>query len=30
MTLFKIDSYKKEETIYDIKEQKKITTPNTN
>lgn len=26
MTLFKIEPYKKEETIYDIKEQKKITT----
>jgi hypothetical protein len=26
MTLFKINSYKKEETIYDIREQKKITT----
>jgi hypothetical protein len=26
MTLFKINTYKKEETIYDIREQKKITT----
>ena len=26
MTLFKVDIFKKEETIYDIKEQKKITT----
>jgi hypothetical protein len=26
MTLFKINPYKKEETIYDIREQKKITT----